>query len=161
MKLKLDKKTIQKVAIFSSALTLVPTNAYAAAPNMESIPQSLGAYVLVFGGLVLATYREIKKEERKRLYEIEENLIPAQKKAIQYLKSTKNKKNKRRLKYEIDSEKAYLDYLKEKKSTLCEKLNIDEFDDEQMETFIEEERKRHEENTITKSKDKIKALLIR
>ena len=161
MKLKLDKKTIQKVAIFSSALTLVPTNAYAAAPNMESIPQSLGAYVLVFGGLALATYREIKKEERERLYDIQENLIPSIKKGIKKLKECKDENNKNRLKYEIDTEKAYLDYLKKNKSELCKRLNIDEFDDEQMEAFIEKERKRHEENTITKSKDKLKALLIR
>ena len=159
MKLKLDKKTIQKVAIFSSALTLVPTNAYASTPNMESIPQSLGVYALVFGGLALAAYKEIKKEERERLYEIHENLIPAQRKAIKYLKNSKNKNNIHRLKYEIDSEEAYLDYLKEKKRELCEKLSIDEFDDEQMETFIEEERRRKEENILTRSKAKVKTLL--
>ena len=159
MKLKLDKKTIQKVAIFSSALTLMPTNAYASAPNMESLPQSIGAYALVFSGLALATYREIKKEERERLYEIHENLIPAQRNAIKYLKETKSKRNNHRIKYEIDSEKAYLEYLKEKRSELCERLNIDEFDDEQMETFIEEERIRQEEDILTRSKAKVKAIL--
>lgn len=157
MKLKLDKKTIQKVAIFSSALTLMPKEAYAAAPNMESVPSLAGVYALILGGLALATYKEIKKEERERLYEIHENLIPAQRKAIKYLKSSKNKRNKHILKYEIDSEEAYLDYLKEKKSALCEKLNIDEFDDEQMETFIEEE-KRRQEDILTRSKAKVKTL---
>ena len=158
MKLKLDKKTIQKVAIFSSALTLMPKEAYAAAPNMESISSHVGVYALIFGGLALAAYKEIKKEERERLYEIQENLIPAQRKAIKYLKETKNKRNKHILKYEINSEEAYLDYLKAKKSILCKKLNIDEFDDEQMETFIEEE-KRRQEDILTRSKDKIKTLL--
>ena len=159
MKLKLDKKTIQKIAIFSSVLTLVPTEAYAAAPNTESLPQAAGAYALVFGGLALAAYKEIKKEERERLYEIHENLIPTQKKVIKYLKSTKGKRNKNILKYEIDSEKAYLDYLKEKKSELCEKLNIDESDDKQMEIFIEKERIRQEESIIDRSKSKVKSLL--
>ena len=161
MKFKLNKKDIQKVAIFSSALTLIPTEAYAATVNMESLPQAAGAHALVFGGLALATYREIKNEERERLYEIHENLIPSQRNVIEYLKSTKNKKNKRRLKYEIDSEKEYLKYLQEKRSELCEKLNIDELDDEQMEAFIESERKRKEENIIARSKAKVKTLLAR
>lgn len=159
MKLKLDKKIIQKVAIFSSALTLIPNEAYAATPNMESLPQVAGTYALVFGGLALAAYREVKNEERKRLYEIHENLIPAQKKSINYLRGIKDKKNNLRIKFEIDSEKAYLDYLKEKKRELCEKLNIDEFDDEQMEAFIEKERQRQEESLLTRSKTKIKTLL--
>ena len=161
MRLKLDKKKIQKVAIFSSALTLVPTEAYAAMPNMESMPSHAGVYVLILGGIVLATYREIKKEERERLYEIQENLIPAQREAIKYLKSSKNKRNKNRLKYELASEKEYLDYLKEKRSELCERLNIDEFDDEEMEAFIEEERIRQEEDIFTRSKEKVKTLLAR
>ena len=159
MKLKLDKKKIQKVAIFSSALALVPTEAYAAMPNIESMPSHAGVYVLILGGIVFATYREIKKEERERLYEIHENLIPAQREAIKYLKEAKNKRNKRRIKYEIDSEKAYLEYLKEKRRELCEKLNIDEFDDEEMEAFIEEERIRQEENILTRGKAKVKTLL--
>ena len=161
MKLKLDKKKIQEVAIFSSALTLMPTQAYASAPNTEIIPHFLGAYALVFGGLALAAYKEIKKEERERLYDIEKNLIPAQRNAIKHLISSKNKRNEHILNYEIDSEKDYLDFLKEKKSSLCEKLNIDEFDDEQMEAFIEKERKRQEEGIITRSKSKVKALLTR
>ena len=161
MKLKLDKKNIQKVAIFSSALTLMPTQAYATMPNIETMSFHAGIYALVFGGFVLAAYKEIKKEERERLYDIEKNLIPAQRNAIKHLKRSKNKRNKHILKYEIDSEKDYLDYLKEKKSSLCEKLNIDEFDDEQMEAFIEKERKRQEEGIITRSKSKVKALLTR
>ena len=82
-------------------------------------------------------------------------------KEVKHLKRSKNKRNKHILKYEIDSEKDYLDYLKEKKSYLCEKLNIDEFDDEQMEAFIEKERRRQEEGIITRSKSKVKALLTR
>lgn len=159
MKLKLDKKTIQKVAIFSSALTLVPTEAYAAMPNVESMPSQTGLYAFILGGISLAVYREVKKEERERLYEIQENLIPAQRQAIKYLKSTKNSTNKNKIKYEIDSEKAYLEYLKEKKSELCERLNIDEFDDEQMKTFVEEEKRKQEGNIITRSKTKLKKIL--
>lgn len=159
MKLKLNKKNIQKIAIFSSALALIPNEAYAATTNVESLPQVTGVYVLVFGGLALATYREIKKVERESLYELEKNLIPAQRKAIKYLKSSKNKSNTNILKYELDSERAYLDYLKEKKSALCERLNIDESDDKQMKDFIEEERIRQEEDILTRSKHKVKTLL--
>lgn len=159
--MKLDKKAIQKVAIFSSAITLMPQEAYASTMNVESMTPHAAAYILIFGGLALAAYREIKKEERERLYEIEKKLIPTQKEVIKDLIERKSKKSKSIIKYEIDSEKAYLDYLKEKKSLLCEKLNIDEFDDEQMEAFIEEERIRQEENIITRSKEKVKTLLAR
>lgn len=161
MKFKLNKKDIQKVAIFSSALTLIPTQAYAYTSNIESLPHAAGAYALVFGGLALVTYREIKNEERERLYEIQENLIPSIKKGIKKLKESKNENNKNRLKYEIESEKDYLEYLKSKKSELCKRLNIDENDDEQMETFVESERKRQNENILVRSKDKVKALITR
>lgn len=158
MNFKLDKKKMQTVAVVSSALALMPTQAYAAVPNMENIPSHLGGAVLILGGISLLTLREIRKEERERLYEIHENLIPAQKKALKYLKSAQNNQNKRRINYEINSEIEYLKYLKEKRSELCESLNIDET---QMEDFIEKERIRQEENILMRSKNKIKTLLVR
>lgn len=158
--MKLDKKAIQKVAIFSSVLTLVPQEAYASTLNMESLTPHTAASILIFGGLVLTGYREIKKEERERLYEIEENLIPSQIKAIKYLKSSKKSRNNNKLKYEIRTEKEYLEYLKEKRSELCERLKIDEFDDEQMEAFIEKERLK-QEDILTRGKEKVKTLLAR
>ncbi|MBR3229560.1 MAG: hypothetical protein IKF91_01885 [Bacilli bacterium] len=158
--MKLDKKAIQKVAIFSSALTLVPQEAYASTMNIENMPSHATASILIFGGLVLMGYREIKKEERERLYEIHEHLIPAQIKAIKYLKSSKKSRNKNKLKYEIRTEKEYLEYLKEKRSELCERLKIDEFDDEQMEAFIEKERLK-QEDILTRGKEKVKTLLAR
>ena len=128
---------------------------------MENMPCEAGIYAILLGGFALAAYREIKKEERERLYEIEENLIPAQRRTIKFLKNSKNKKNKHRLKYEIDSERDYLDYLLEKRSELCDKLNIDEFDDKQMETFVKKQRKRQEESIFSRSKSKVKAILAR
>lgn len=151
MKFKLSENTIQKAAIFSSALALNPIIAYAQTQNTNFTPVPIAGYTVLMSGFALAIFTEIKKIERERLYELHENLIPSQTEFISFLKKERKTMNSKNLEYEISAEKTFLESLKEEEKVLCDKFKIDKNDDEQMEAFIEKVKKRE--------KSKVKSLL--
>lgn len=162
MKFKLNKNSVKNVAIFSAALALNPTVAYASTQNMENIHTQLAPYIILMGTFALASYKDIRNIEKERLYRLHKILIPAQNNAIQFLKDRKDEYNSKKIKYEIETERKFLKRLLREEKELCDKFKIDIEDDEQMTNFIEEiEKKQTKENIVKKNANKVKTLFAK
>lgn len=155
-KMKLNKKIMQ-AAVFSSALTLYPQIAYGTTRQTESIvavPSSLIAYGIMIGGFAITSYRDIKKQNKERLYYLQESIIPGENRIIKSLKKEAKKKNQQSsltvnpIELELKTERTYLKQLEEEKKRLCQTLNIDDTNEEEMEAFIRKTKKKLESKKV-------------